>query len=102
MTNFIGEETNYILVRKHGDTEREEVVIYNDYNSSFSFTPEIERATLFDDEEKIKGLQSLQQSMADLMGSGHEFKVIRSEEHTSELQSRFDLVCRLLLEKKNK
>src|SRR5699024_12609916 len=28
-------------------------------------------------------------------------KVTRSEEHTSELQSRFDLVCRLLLEKKN-
>src|SRR5207249_10791054 len=26
--------------------------------------------------------------------------VMRSEEHTSELQSRFDLVCRLLLEKK--
>src|SRR5207249_7015787 len=25
---------------------------------------------------------------------------LRSEEHTSELQSRFDLVCRLLLEKK--
>src|SRR2546421_9551428 len=27
-------------------------------------------------------------------------KVARSEEHTSELQSRSDLVCRLLLEKK--
>src|SRR5207249_931030 len=26
--------------------------------------------------------------------------VLRSEEHTSELQSRFDVVCRLLLEKK--
>src|SRR2546421_8038118 len=26
----------------------------------------------------------------------------RSEEHTSELQSRSDLVCRLLLEKKNR
>src|SRR5699024_11897874 len=26
--------------------------------------------------------------------------IVRSEEHTSELQSRFDLVCRLLLEKK--
>src|SRR5690349_23929703 len=26
---------------------------------------------------------------------------VRSEEHTSELQSRRDLVCRLLLEKKN-
>src|SRR5690349_22901292 len=27
---------------------------------------------------------------------------VRSEEHTSELQSRRDLVCRLLLDKKNK
>src|SRR5438067_11922201 len=31
---------------------------------------------------------------------GEDQQVIRSEEHTSELQSRFDLVCRLLLEKK--
>src|SRR5438874_9852929 len=29
------------------------------------------------------------------------WETIRSEEHTSELQSRRDLVCRLLLEKKN-
>src|SRR5699024_12276539 len=29
-------------------------------------------------------------------------EITRSEEHTSELQSRFDLVCRLLLEKKKK
>src|SRR5690349_21863483 len=28
-------------------------------------------------------------------------RIARSEEHTSELQSRRDLVCRLLLEKKN-
>src|SRR5437868_8953867 len=28
--------------------------------------------------------------------------ILRSEEHTSELQSRFDLVCRLLLEKKKR
>src|SRR5206468_5548918 len=28
--------------------------------------------------------------------------LVRSEEHTSELQSRSDLVCRLLLEKKKK
>src|SRR5207249_5593030 len=27
-------------------------------------------------------------------------RLVRSEEHTSELQSRFELVCRLLLEKK--
>src|SRR5690349_22129557 len=29
-------------------------------------------------------------------------RAVRSEEHTSELQSRRDLVCRLLLEKKKK
>src|SRR6266849_9258796 len=34
-------------------------------------------------------------------GAGRE-AVRRSEEHTSELQSRVDLVCRLLLEKKKK
>src|SRR5690349_24086517 len=32
----------------------------------------------------------------------HSGSTHRSEEHTSELQSRRDLVCRLLLEKKNK
>src|SRR5260370_11297424 len=30
------------------------------------------------------------------------FVVVRSEEHTSELQSHLNLVCRLLLEKKKK
>src|SRR5699024_12480578 len=29
-------------------------------------------------------------------------QILRSEEHTSELQLRFDIVCRLLLEKKKK
>src|SRR5699024_1647209 len=37
----------------------------------------------------------------DLFNSmSEEDQQLRSEEHTSELQSRFDLVCRLLLEKK--
>src|SRR5690606_41859393 len=31
-----------------------------------------------------------------------DFRISRSEEHTSELQSRENLVCRLLLEKKKK
>src|SRR5438034_3175495 len=34
--------------------------------------------------------------------NSHALKGERSEEHTSELQSHSDLVCRLLLEKKNK
>src|SRR5690554_7491794 len=32
--------------------------------------------------------------------NGYSLKIFRSEEHTSELQSRPHLVCRLLLEKK--
>src|SRR5690625_2078894 len=39
--------------------------------------------------------------VADIMHTGERLPV-RSEEHTSELQSRGHLVCRLLLEKKNK
>src|SRR5437588_10446819 len=34
--------------------------------------------------------------------AGEERQISRSEEHTSELQSHSDLVCRLLLEKKKK
>src|SRR6266516_1192492 len=32
----------------------------------------------------------------------HHARMLRSEEHTSELQSPYDLVCRLLLEKTNR
>src|SRR5699024_11027449 len=39
------------------------------------------------------------ESLSKLINAYQNIK-IRSEEHTSELQSRFDLVCRLLLEKK--
>src|SRR5699024_12000339 len=41
--------------------------------------------------------------LVEYMGSAPLVAIVaegRSEEHTSELQSRFDLVCRLLLEKK--
>src|SRR5690349_22226312 len=36
----------------------------------------------------------------DFVGNHLQQRSLRSEEHTSELQSRRDLVCRLLLEKK--
>src|SRR5260370_26241633 len=35
-------------------------------------------------------------------GAGFALESLRSEEHTSELQSHLNLVCRLLLEKKKK
>ena len=41
------------------------------------------------------------QKYADLITSQIESDTERSEEHTSELQSPCNLVCRLLLEKKN-
>src|SRR5207249_8721033 len=40
------------------------------------------------------------QRAPDRPAPARDLDVHRSEEHTSELQSRFDLVCRLLLEKK--
>src|SRR5438105_8416534 len=44
----------------------------------------------------VRGLRSARRARRQAMSLG------RSEEHTSELQSRVDLVCRLLLEKKKK
>src|SRR5690348_18060196 len=49
--------------------------------------------------------QLAEADVADLPGSGLVHRgsgLVRSEEHTSELQSPVHLVCRLLLEKKNK
>src|SRR3712207_8560712 len=46
--------------------------------------------------------ESLGQQIVDVLLPGEPLaKLVRSEEHTSELQSRQYLVCRLLLEKKN-
>src|SRR5699024_12234263 len=52
--------------------------------------------------EEILGLYNgLEQAMDEAKGIKPNLDYpARSEEHTSELQSRFDLVCRLLLEKK--
>src|SRR5437867_10773557 len=49
-------------------------------------------------EAVARGEIRLQRSTLDLIQSD---QIARSEEHTSELQSPYDLVCRLLLEKKN-
>src|SRR5699024_11314825 len=79
------------------------------YNQRFyaSYTQEMTSTQLVDVFKRARGLEenrSFWHSYSDnftSVGIG-EMAVIssRSEEHTSELQSRFDLVCRLLLEKK--
>src|SRR2546421_5140610 len=70
--------------------------------------------TLFRSRNHAHLLPALVQQMRDgvaigeLLGIAHRVnedhppEALRSEEHTSELQSRSDLVCRLLLEKKKK
>src|SRR5436309_12270786 len=48
----------------------------------------------------INGLSLDEKFCKQLAGASNNARVSRSEEHTSELQSRENLVCRLLLEKK--
>src|SRR5216684_6357906 len=57
------------------------------------------RSTLFPYTTLFRSLSALWPQHADVDGCPHSQ---RSEEHTSELQSRLHLVCRLLLEKKKK
>src|SRR5438067_4468736 len=63
------------------------------------------RSTLFPYTTLFRSLLLLARARAEHAGGPdrepHAAVLARSEEHTSELQSRFDLVCRLLLEKKN-
>src|SRR5438105_9139073 len=68
------------------------------------------RSTLFPYTTLFRS-EDIQQPMLDALGKNMRDRHIgnvrpvlgtRSEEHTSELQSRVDLVCRLLLEKKKK
>src|SRR2546422_5773209 len=52
----------------------------------------------------VNELEDVEKVAEHIKTHGHTFLVVmdRSEEHTSELQSRLHLVCRLLLEKKKK
>src|SRR2546422_7958886 len=55
-------------------------------------------------ESSDRFLWDFRKTIADLIANEHygQLEETRSEEHTSELQSRLHLVCRLLLEKKKK
>src|SRR5258708_24671248 len=55
-----------------------------------------------DREGRLRGLGGVGLRGGDhVVGAGRRRRGVRSEEHTSELQSPDHLVCRLLLEKKN-
>src|SRR2546430_5095026 len=60
------------------------------------------RSTLFPYTTLFRSLFLVGGQRAHQLGDGGFFRGFRSEEHTSELQSQSNLVCRLLLEKKKK
>src|SRR3712207_7078649 len=58
---------------------------------------------VLDDPERPLHAGEITETMMAALRENYEFRLgVRSEEHTSELQSRQYLVCRLLLEKKKK
>src|SRR5256885_5844907 len=63
------------------------------YTTLFRSVQEAAIAALSGDQSCVEECRTIYRSRRDL--------VLRSEEHTSELQSPCNLVCRLLLEKKN-
>src|SRR5699024_11358336 len=79
------------------------VVIPHFINASINSTNEIKDQFVFmgrfSEEKQISHIIESYKLYKDSGGSTKLVLYGRSEEHTSELQSRFDLVCRLLLEK---
>src|SRR5206468_8994775 len=73
--------------------------------SDFVVEPKVTLADIELTDFDLKKVSKIEGWAAHELGEGFKHtlaKKLRSEEHTSELQSRSDLVCRLLLEKKKK
>src|SRR5438067_6047262 len=79
----------YVLVPKKGPRPAPGIVALHSHDGVYLWG-----------KEKIVELESEHPWLTAYKQDAYGGKSIRSEEHTSELQSRFDLVCRLLLEKK--
>src|SRR5699024_776374 len=100
--NLLDQVCNKILEIDNGKCK-----IYNgDYSKYLKLKEEEISRKEFEYEEFIKEKNRLTNLKRDVENRSAKVKTTpgrmgRSEEHTSELQSRFDIVCRLLLEKKN-
>src|SRR2546429_5509689 len=94
--------STFCLLRRHG---RFFFFFFNDTATTEIYTLSLHDALPISDSTESK-LDQLREQLAlltlaldRLLGTGV-LGLVRSEEHTSELQSRLHLVCRLLLEKK--
>src|SRR5699024_11942768 len=91
-TREISLERALLYTASHRQTEGEPVILRRAKATAYI----LEHVEIsIRDEELIAGNRTVK-PRAGIMSP----EMDRSEEHTSELQSRFDLVCRLLLEKK--
>src|SRR2546430_10582691 len=75
----------------------------HDFRISRLFIRIRDSGELFEDSRSCLGIKTLAVALLTNFKRGsdvHKDKPTRSEEHTSELQSQSNLVCRLLLEKK--
>ena len=79
------------LILRIGTTTDEVIQLFFTRRFIFVFWPVLQQA--------IGALES--EYISEAASDKSKSKLSRSEEHTSELQSRRNLVCRLLLEKKN-
>src|SRR5699024_11897433 len=89
---YVLNHKKYCYMDNEGIQVRSGGIPHDSFNRDMSFKEFVD--TQFSDGVEIETKKSIY--------NNEETISIRSEEHTSELQSRFDLVCRLLLEKKKK
>src|SRR5207249_9573273 len=75
-------------------------VLKRDLGLGLDLLQEVVLTPAFPDDEVKRKIGEIQAAIQRSEESPETVASRRSEEHTSELQSRFDLVCRLLLEKK--
>src|SRR5205809_7316926 len=89
------------ITREQSATKHMSIPKYRIFRDQPSFptrrSSDLVRAKLSDDQQAGYCLR-LKERFCPIEGQAYHFR--RSEEHTSELQSRLHLVCRLLLEKK--
>src|SRR5699024_12238844 len=94
-----GKESGEKLARLLRFSKRRKSICINHYMRLITNLYKLRKAR-----KKLKQLSKMVHWLMYIQKNCRQIKILRllrSEEHTSELQSRFDLVCRLLLEKKN-
>src|SRR5699024_4222915 len=77
-----------------------EYIVITDHSKNLSVANGLSDERLMKQIEEIRKINNEYSEIDVYAGTEMDILADRSEEHTSELQSRFDLVCSLLLEKK--